>query len=88
MAGATDIKCNFKWEHRLGSVNGVIINCYSDFDLALWYCKNITNKDTIGSKKLKLDKVNIKNYMISSFHILYRVNMEILGKLIINNLKE
>ena len=86
MAGATNIKCNFKWEHRLGSVNGIIVNFYSDYDLALWYCRNITKKDTIGSKKLKIPKV--KNYLISSFHILYRFKMEKLGKMIIDDLKE
>ena len=46
MAGATNIECNFKWEHRLSTVNGIIANFYSDYDLALWYCKNITKKVT------------------------------------------
>ena len=88
MAGATNINCNEKWGLRLGSVNGIIANFYSDYDLALWYCRNITNKDTIGSKKLKIPKLNIKNYLISSFHILYRFNMEELGKMVIDDLKE
>ena len=44
MAGATDINCNFKWEHRLGAINGSVVNCYSDYDIALWYCKKITKE--------------------------------------------
>ena len=88
MAGATDIKCNFKWEQRLGSIKGAIINCYSDIDYALCYCKKITGKDTIGTKKLKFKNVNIKNYLISIFHILYRKNMEMIGGFFINDLKE
>ena len=88
MAGATDIKCNFKWEHILGSVNGIIANFYSEYDLALWVCKKITKKDTIGSKKLKFKNVNIKNYLFSCFHLLYRLNMGTLGEIVINDLKE
>jgi hypothetical protein len=88
MAGATDINCNLKWEHRLGSVTGTIVNCYSDHDLALWYCRNITGKDTIGTKKLKFQTVKIKNILISSFHVLYRINMDILWNMFINDLKE
>ena len=88
MAGATDINCNFKWEHRLGAISGKIINCYSDFDLALWYCKNITGKDTIGSKKLKIRNVTIKNYLVSCFHILYRDNMDKIWEIFIDDLKE
>ena len=87
MAGATDIKCNFKWEHRLGMVTGTIVNCYSDQDLALWYCRNITHKDTIGSKKLKFDYVEVINRLISSFHIFYRKNMDKLWNMFINVLK-
>ena len=86
IAGATDLKCNVEWENRLNSVNGAVINCYSDIDLALWYCKKITGKDTIGTKRLKMKK--IKNYLFTSFHILYRINMDELGKLFINDLKE
>jgi esterase/lipase superfamily enzyme len=86
IAGATDIKCNFKWEHRLSSIKGAIINCYSNVDLALGYCKIITGKDTIGTKELKFK--NVKNYLISSIHILYRINMDIIGKLFIDDLKE
>ena len=88
MAGATEIKCNFKWEHRLGSVTGTIVNCYSDHDLALWYCRNITKKDTIGTKKMKFAYVKILNRLISSFHILYRLNMDKLWNMFINDLKE
>ena len=88
MAGATDINCNFKWEHRLVAISGKIINCYSDFDLALWYCKNITGKDTIGSKKLKIRNVTIKNYLVSCFHILYRDNMDKIWEMFIDDLKE
>jgi hypothetical protein len=88
MAGATEIKCNFKWEHRLGSVTGTIVNCYSDHDLALWYCRNITKKDTIGTKKLKFAHVKVLNRIISSFHILYRINMDQLWNMFINDLKE
>ena len=86
MGGATDIKCNFKWEHRLGSVQGTVINCYSDIDLALAFCKLITGKDTIGTKKLNIK--NVKNYLISSFHILYRINMDEIGRKFIDELKE
>ena len=88
MAGATEIKCNFKWEHRLGTVTGTIVNCYSDHDLALWYCRNITKKDTIGTKKLKFAHVKVLNRMISSLHIFYRINMDKLWKMFINDLKE
>ena len=88
MAGATDIKCNFKWEHRLGAVTGTIVNCYSDHDLALWYCRNITGKDTIGTKKLKFAYVTIINRLISSYHVLYRLNMDKLWNMFINDLKE
>ena len=88
IAGATNIKCNFKWEHTLGSVNGLIANFYSDYDIALWYSKNITKKDTIGSKKLKINNVKIKNYLFSCFHTRYRNNMGTLGEMIINELKE
>ena len=87
MAGATDIKCNFKWEKRLSSILGAVINCYSDIDLALGYCKLITGKDTIGTKKLKFKNKNVKNYLISSIHVLYRINMDIIGKLFIDDLK-
>jgi len=88
IAGATDIKCNFKWEKRLSSIKGAIINCYSDIDLALNYCKLITGKDTIGTKKLEFKNKNVKNYLISSIHTLYRINMDIIGKLFIDDLKE
>ena len=88
MAGATNIKCIPKWEEILGSVTGTIVNCYSDNDLALWYCKIITEKDTIGSKELKFPKVKVINRIISSFHTLYRVNMENLWKMFISDLKE
>ena len=87
MAGATDIKCNLKWERRLRMVTGTIVNCYSDQDLALWYCRNITHKDTIGSKKLKFDYVEVINRLISSFHIFYRKNMDKLWNMFINVLK-
>jgi len=87
MAGATDIKCNFKWEKRLSSIKGAIINCYSDIDLALSYCKLITGKDTIGTKKLKFKNKIVKNYLISSFHLLYRINMDIIGQFFIEDLR-
>ena len=87
LAGATDIKCNFKWEQRLSSIKGAIINCYSNIDLALRYCKLITGKDTIGTKRLKFKNKNVINYLINSFHILYRINMDIIGELFIDNLK-
>ena len=86
MGGATDIKCNFKWEHRLGSVQGTVINCYSDIDLVLACCKLITGKDTIGTKKLNIK--NVKNYLIKSFHIFYRINMDKIGRKFIDELKE
>ena len=86
IAGATNIKCNFKWEHILGSVSGFIANFYSDYDIILWYSKNITKKDTIGSKKLKI--AGVKNYLFSCFHVRYRHNFRKLGKMIINELKE
>lgn len=87
MAGATNIECNFKWEQRLSSIKGAIINCYSDIDLALAYCKLITGKDTIGTKKLKFKNKNVINYLISSFHVLYRINMDIIGQILIDDLK-
>ena len=87
IAGATDIKCNLKWEKRLSSIQGAVINCYSDIDLALGYCKLITGKDTIGTKELKFKNKNIKNYLISSIHALYRINMDIIGNLFIDELK-
>ena len=67
MAGATNITNNYKWENRLKSISGNIINCYSDVDLALILCQAITRKGTIGTKKLKIRNVKIKNYLISSF---------------------
>ena len=88
IAGATNIECNFKWEKRLGLIEGSIINCYSDFDLALWYSKLITGKKTIGTKKLKFKKLKVRNYLISCFHISYRINLEIICDLFINDLKE
>ena len=88
LGGATNIECNFKWEKRLSSIEGSIINCYSDFDLALWYSKLITGKKTIGTKILKFKKVKVRNYLISCFHISYRINLGIIGDLFINDLKE
>ena len=88
MAGATDIKCNFKWEHRLSAICGVVVNCFSDYDIALWYCKKITGKDTIGTKKLKFPNLKVKNILISSFHLLYRTDMNKLWKMFINYLKD
>ena len=88
MAGATNITNSYKWENRLKSISGNIINCYSDVDLALTLCQAITRKGTIGTKKLKIRNVKIKNYLISSFHLLYRVNMDELGKMFLDDLKE
>ena len=88
MAGATNIENNTKWDQRLSSVKGIVVNCYSNHDLALWYCRQITKKDTIGSKKLKLPKLEINNVMISSFHILYRIKMSLLWRKFINKLNE
>ena len=88
MAGATNITNSYKWENRLKSISGNIINCYSDVDLALILCQAITRKGTIGTKKLKIRNVKIKNYLISSFHLLYRVNMDELGKMFLDDLKE
>ena len=87
MAGATDIKCNDKWEQRLSSIKGNVINCYSNVDLALVYCKIITGKDTIGTKILKFKNKIVKNYLINSFHVLYRINMDIIGQFFIDDLK-
>jgi len=88
MAGATNITNSYKWENRLKSINGNIINCYSDVDLALILCQTITRKGTIGTKKLKIRNVKIRNYLISSFHLLYRVNMDELGKMFLDDIKE
>ena len=88
IGGATNIECNNKWERRLSSIQGSIINCYSDFDLALLYSRLITGKKTIGTKILKFKKVKVRNYLISCFHILYRMNLEIIGDIFINDLKE
>ena len=88
MAGATNITNSYKWENRLKSISGNIINCYSDVDLALILCQSITRKGTIGTKKLKIRNIKIKNYLISSFHLLYRVNMDELGKMFLDDLKE
>ena len=87
MAGATDIKCNDKWEQRLSPIKGNVINFYSNVDLALVYCKIITGKDTIGTKILKFKNKNVKNYLINSFHVLYRINMDIIGQFFIDDLK-
>jgi hypothetical protein len=88
MAGATDIESNFKWDHRLSSVSGTVVNCYSNHDLALWYCRQITKKDTIGTKELILPNTKVLNVLISSFHILYRIKMNRLWKKFIDKLKE
>ena len=88
MAGATNITNSYKWENILKSISGNIINCYSDVDLALILCQSITRKGTIGTKKLKIRNVKIKNYLISSFHLLYKVNMDELGKMFLDDLKE
>ena len=88
IAGATNIECNAIWEKRLSSIQGTIINCYSDFDLALLYSRIITGKKTIGTKKLKFKKAKVKNYLISCFHICYRMNLDIIVDIIINDLKE
>ena len=88
LAGATNITNSYKWENRLKSISGNIINCYSDVDLALILCQTITRKGTIGTKKLKIRNVKIKNYLISSFHLLYRINLDELGKMFLNDLKE
>jgi hypothetical protein len=55
---------------------------------ALILCQSITRKGTIGTKKLKIRNIKIKNYLISSFHLLYRVNMDELGKMFLDDLKE
>jgi len=88
MAGATNISNCYKWEKRFKSISGNIINCYSDVDQALLLCQSITEKGTIGTKKLKINNVKIKNYLISSFHVMYRVNMGELGKMFLDDLKE
>ena len=88
IAGATDINCNFRWEKRLSCISGKIINCYSDFDLALRFCKILSGKDPIGTKKLKCRKVKIKNYLIRTFHISYRSNMDIAWNMFIDDLNE
>ena len=88
LAGATEIKQKSNWEKRLSSVKGVIINCYSEEDIALKYCKNITNKETIGSKKLTINGANIKNYQISCWHLSYRLNLDLLGNMFLDDLKE
>ena len=88
MAGATNIKNNYKWERIFKSVSGTIINCYSDVDLALLLCQSITEKGTIGRKKLKIKNVKIKNYLISSFHLMYRVNLGELGRIFLDDLKD
>ena len=88
MAGATDISNNLKWKRILSSIKGCVINCYSDLDVALWLCKIITKKDTIGSKKLKIKGVNISNFIISTFHLLYRIDLYQLWERFIDDLKE
>ena len=88
MAGATNISNSYKWEKRFKSISGNIINCYSDVDLALLLCQSITEKGTIGTKKLKINNVKIINYLISSFHVMYRVNMGELGRIFLDDLKE
>ena len=88
MAGATDIKSNSKWEQRLAAVPGTVVNCYSNYDSALWYCRMITGKDTIGNKKLKFKQKKIINRLISSYHLFYRINMEALWNMFLYDLKD
>ena len=47
-----------------------------------------TKKDTIGTRKLKIPNVKIKNVLLSTFHLLYRDDMSKLWKIFINYLKE
>ena len=88
MAGATDIDCNLIWGRILSSVSGTVVNCYSNHDLALWYFRQITKKDTIGTKELIFPNTKVLNVLISSFHILYRIKMNRLWKKFIDRLKE
>ena len=88
LGGAANISNSFKWEKRLNTFKGVIINCYSIIDILLSYCQSITNKGTIGTKKLKIDGVKITNYSVNLLHILYRLKMDKIGNLILKNLIE
>ena len=88
LGGAANINNCFKWEKRLNTFKGVIINCYSIIDILLSYCQSITNKGTIGTKKLKIDGVKITNYSVNLLHILYRLKMDKIGNLILKNLIE
>ena len=88
MGGAAHIENNFKWEKRLNTFKGVIINCYSIIDVGLFYSKSITNKVAIGSQKLKFNNVKIKNYSVKLLHVLYRLSMHIIGNLFMNDLIE
>ena len=88
LGGVAHIENNFKWEKRLNTFKGVIINCYSIIDVALFYSKSITNKVAIGSQKLKIYNVNIKNYSVKLLHVLYRISMYIIGNLFMNDLIE
>ena len=86
IAGATNIEYNEKWENRFESIKGSVINCYSDKDLALYYCELITKKEPIGAKKLKFKKHKIKNYLTRGFHLSYRSNLETIGNIFIDDI--
>ena len=88
IAGATEIKPKINWKKRFSLVKGMIVNFFSEIDLALKYCKNITKKETIGSKELAINEINIKNYQLDCYHLSYRPNMDILGSIFLNDLKE
>ena len=86
IAGATNIEYDEKWENRFESIKGSVINCYSDKDLALYYCELITEKKPIGAKKLKFKKHKIKNYLTRGFHLSYRSNLETIGNIFIDDI--
>ena len=77
LGGATDFKNIFRWEQRLNSFKGVIINCYSKNDIFLL---KINEKLNIGTRNLEIKGVNIKNYSVKTFHCLYSISLDIIGK--------
>ena len=86
--GSTNINNNLKWEQILNSFNGIIINCYSSNDLFLHRINLITNKQTIGTRELKINNLKIKNISVNTFHCTYGISLNIIGELFIDDLIE
>ena len=86
--GATSFKNNFKWEQRLNSFKGIIINCYSFTDIALLNYNALTKKYNIGTQELEIGNINIHNYQTKCFHLEYREKLDEIGNMFLNDLIE